>query len=200
MRDEHVPLWLDARVVVQCAERQAVEGRLEIEAAKQRRPADTAKSAVRTGRRFIEGDKFCALRPAKVTCFDTCATAKCCAVRLAAHRAMTVEGATERAGDLISHSSAKATASNHRSSLVASYPAVGLQTASFVGRATGRWRQLPYVRFCLQAKGPADGKAKVAARAGESRWRAGRRGRREGRRSRPRGARGAACRWACRAR
>jgi hypothetical protein len=117
MCDEHVPLWLDARVVVQCAERQAVEGRLEIEAAKQRRPADAAKSAVRTGRRLIEGDKFSALRPAKVACFDTCATAKCGAVRLPAHRAMTVERATERTGDLISHSSAKAAASNHRSSL-----------------------------------------------------------------------------------
>jgi hypothetical protein len=34
VRNEHVPLWLDARIVVQCAERQAVEGRLEIEAAK----------------------------------------------------------------------------------------------------------------------------------------------------------------------
>src|SRR5688572_2946051 len=126
VRDEHVPLWPDARVVVQCAERQAVEGRLEIEAAKQRRPADTAKSAVRTGRRLIEGEKLRALRPAKVTCFDACAAAKGCAVRLAAHRAMTVERATEWTGDLIPHASAKAAASNqHAMTIPLRVPAFG---------------------------------------------------------------------------
>ena len=72
----HMALRLDARIVVQRAERQAVVRRLEVEAAEQRRAALAAEPAMRSGRGLVPGDQLLALRPAEIARLDRRAAAE----------------------------------------------------------------------------------------------------------------------------
>src|SRR5688572_29847844 len=102
-----------ARVVVERAQRQAVPFRLEVEPAQQLRAAHPAKAAMRSWRRFVPGDELFALHPPEVAHANAGPAAERCAMRLAAHRAMAVQRAGERTGDLVSHAAAEATAAKH---------------------------------------------------------------------------------------
>jgi hypothetical protein len=107
-------LGLDARIIIERPKRKAVERRIAVKAAKERRPADAAEASVVTRRGLVVRNQFFALNPSEIGRADARATAKSRAMRLSAHGAVAVERTRQRTSDLVPDAPAKATTAQHQ--------------------------------------------------------------------------------------
>ena len=73
----------------------------------------TAEPSMVAGRRCVEGHEALALDPCEVRCFQACTAAKSRSLRLAAHRAVTIQRLGQRPGDPEFHATAQATSTDH---------------------------------------------------------------------------------------
>jgi hypothetical protein len=86
---------------------------VSIEFAHDRGATYPAKTSVISWRGFIESNGAFALQPFKVDCLHGGAAAKGCAVRLATHRAMTIQGVEQPPVDLVLDAAAQAASAHH---------------------------------------------------------------------------------------
>jgi hypothetical protein len=86
---------------------------VSIEFAHDRGATYPAKASVISWRAFIEGNGAFALQPFKVDCLRGGAASKGCAVRLATHRAMTIQGVEQPPIDLVFDAAAQAASAHH---------------------------------------------------------------------------------------
>lgn len=96
----HMTQGLDPWIIVEHAERQAVHVRPRVERADEVGATHRAEAPVRARRGFVVADEIFASRPAELHRLDFAPGAKSRAVRLAAHRAMAVQGIADGTVDL----------------------------------------------------------------------------------------------------
>lgn len=110
-RYKEVALGAHTGVVIEAAERNS-EFRRATWAVYNRRTADTAKSAMKSGRRFEIFDQLFPLYPFEILDANTCAAAKGRTMSLSAVRTMAMAAAHQLASDFVFHTATQTTSSN----------------------------------------------------------------------------------------
>src|SRR5690242_14292874 len=97
----------NSRIVIERAERQAEDRVIAVEPGQNGRSADAAEPPMVARRRLIERQQIFAGKPMKIGGSHPRARSKRSTLRLAAHRAMTIERSEQRSRDFISYFAAQ---------------------------------------------------------------------------------------------